>query len=86
MKQINIGELEIPLAYFEYSKEEKEVFCLELLEVMLISIERNLKGDFDKLDILDQILQSSIITNLETENYEICAVFSDMRKLLNERN
>jgi hypothetical protein len=34
---------------------------------------------------VDLIIQSSLITNEEEENYEMCQVLVDIRKLINEK-
>jgi predicted nucleotidyltransferase len=85
MKQIRIGEVEIPHEYFSYSKEKKEELCNELLNAMLLILEDQIPSQYNKKEVLDEILESSIITNIEDEVYEVCQVFHDVRNLLNEQ-
>jgi hypothetical protein len=85
MKQVEIGEIEIPLEYFNLSVDEKETLCLEIMNAMIEVLDKTLKPNFDRKEVLDLILQSSIMTNIKTEQYEICQFLSDVRKLLNEQ-
>jgi len=81
---IKIGELEVPVDYFNFCKEDKEILCNEVMDAMLHILDRQLKPDLDRLEVLDKLLESSIITNQEQEEYEICQVLVDIRTLINE--
>lgn len=84
MKRVQIGEVEIPNDYFKLTKEEKRVLCIEIMDVMLTLLDKNMRPELDRLDMLDLLLQSSIISNEETEKYEICQFLFDVRKILHE--
>ena len=62
----------------------KTILCEEILDAMLHMLDRELKPDLDRIQILDRLLESSIITNQEQEEYEICQVLMDIRTLINE--
>jgi hypothetical protein len=49
---------------------------------MLYIIDKNVEPQIDRMKILDGIIESSIITNLEDENYEVVQVLSDVKTLL----
>jgi hypothetical protein len=83
-QKTKIGELEIPIEYFDLSKEEKDYLINEILNVMLTIIDKNVIPTVNRIDILNQILDSSIETNIEDEVYEICAVLYDIKQKLNE--
>jgi hypothetical protein len=83
-KHVKLGDLEIPVDYFNMSKEDKEVLCNVIMDGMLTVLDRGLKSDIDRIEIFDKILESSIITNQEQEEYEICQVLVDIRTLMNE--
>jgi hypothetical protein len=83
-QKTKIGELEIPLEYFDLTKEEKDYLINEILNVMLTIIDKNVIPTVNRIDILNQILDSSIETNIEDEVYEICAVLWDIKQKLNE--
>ena len=85
MKQVEIGEIEIPLEYFNLPVDEKESLCLDIMNAMMEILEKTLRPHIDRKEVLDLILQSSIMTNIRTEQYEICQFLSDVRKLLNEQ-
>jgi hypothetical protein len=83
-KHVKVGELEVPVDYFKYDKEDKEILCNEIMDMMLHILDRQLRPDIDRMQILDKLLESSIITNQELEEYEICQVLMDIRNLINE--
>ena len=84
VNKTKIGILEIPIEYFDLSKEEKDYLINEILNVMLTIIDKNVIPTVNRIDILNQILDSSIETNIEDEVYEICAVLYDIKQKLNE--
>jgi hypothetical protein len=83
-KHIKVGEMEIPINYFSFNRNEKEMLCLELMDAMLHVLDRELNQELDRVAVLDRLLESSIITNQDEENYEICQVLIDIRILINE--
>jgi hypothetical protein len=83
-KHIKVGELEVPIDYFSFNRNEKEQLCLQLMDAMLHVLDRELNQELDRVAVLDRVLESSIITNQDEENYEICEVLKDIRILINE--
>lgn len=83
-RHVKVGELEVPIDYFRYDKENKTVLCEEILDAMLHMLDKQLNPNLDRIKILDRLLESSIITNQEEEEYEICQVLMDIRTLINE--
>ena len=83
-RHVKVGELEIPIDYFKFCKEDKEILCNEIMDAMLHMLDRQLKPNLDRLKVLDRLLESSIVTNQEQEEYEICQVLVDIRTLINE--
>jgi len=83
-EHIKVGELEIPIDYFKYNKEDKDILCNEIMDIMLHMLDKHLRPDMDRIKVLDLLLESSIITNQEQEEYEVCQVLTDIRKLMNE--
>ena len=83
-RHIKVGELEVPIDYFKFRKEDKEILCNEIMDAMLHMLDRQLRPNLDRLRVLDRLLESSIITNQEQEEYEICQVLMDIRTLINE--
>lgn len=85
MNKVQIGELEIPNDYFKLNKEEKKELCLEMIDVVLLILDKKLNKEINRFDMLDLLLISSIQTNLEDEKYEICQFLTDIRNILNEQ-
>lgn len=82
MKTIRVGEMEVPESYFSLPKEDKDVICNSILESILYILEKNIPKDVNHMDVLSRIIESSIITNQEEENYEICGVLTDIKKMI----
>lgn len=84
MKNIKIGELEIPFEYFELTEEERNILIDEVYNSMLLLIDRTTNPVYNRKEILEKIIDSSLITNRDEENYEICQVLFDLKKHINE--
>jgi hypothetical protein len=83
-KQIKVGHLDVPTDYFKLPQEDKDVVCNSILESILYILERHINDDsIDKINVLNRIIDSSIITNQHEENYEVCGVLVDIRNLIN---
>ena len=83
--QIRIGDVEIPKEYFNLKKEDKDEICEYLANKIFMMVDRTANKGFDRGFLVDQIIQSSLITNEEEENYEMCQVLIDIRNLINEK-
>ena len=83
-KHIKIGEIEIPSNYWDMNEDERTELCLTLMDGMLTILDKTLNPEFDRLAVLDLLLVSSIISNEENEEYEVCEVMSSIRKLIND--
>lgn len=83
-EHIKVGELEIPLSYWDMTEQEKNDLCLTIMDSMLIILDKHLNEGISRMDVLDKMLQSSIMVNTQTEEYEICEVMTRIRKLINE--
>jgi len=81
---LKIGEMEIPQEYFKLSDEDKKLICDVILNKIYYMVDRMSTGDMPKLDFIYLLIDSSIITNEEEENFEVCQVLMDIRNLLNE--
>jgi len=79
-----VGELEIPLTYWEMTEQDKNDLCLTIMDSMLIILDKHLNEGLNRMDVLDKMLESSIMVNRQEEEYEICEVMTRIRKLINE--
>jgi hypothetical protein len=84
LKHIKVGELQIPESYWDLTEEAKDQLCLTIMDSMLTILDKTLNVEINRFDILDKMLESSIIVNESNEEYEICEVMYKIRKLLNE--
>lgn len=84
-EQIELGFINIPKAYFDYSVKQKKAICIKAIDKLLIYIEENLDDPtINRIQFLDEILESSIISNNEVDAYEVSGFLNDCRKMLNE--
>jgi hypothetical protein len=79
-----LGYVDVPKQYFKLEKNKKDVICLKIIDMLLHQLDEQVDKTINRIDLLDEIMESSIESNLEDENYEIAQVFSDIRKILNE--
>lgn len=80
-----IGFLDIPTNYIKYDDETKILFCNDLIDTMLRLIEKDLSKapEINRINFLIQVLESSLITNENMENYEVCSVLRDCLNQIN---
>ena len=83
-KQDEIGYIDIPMEYCELTSEEKRAICNKIIDMLLRQIDKELAPEINRINFLDEILESSLISNEELEQFEICACLLDIRKILNE--
>jgi hypothetical protein len=79
-----IGFIDIPKEYCRFNKKEKRVVCNKIIDVLLTTIDRDLDPIINRITFLNEVLESSIISNEELEQYEICQCLQDIRTILNE--
>jgi hypothetical protein len=79
-----IGYIDIPKEYCHFTSKEKRAVCNKLIDMLLHTIDRELDPTINRITFLDEVLESSIISNEELEQYEICACLKDIRTILNE--
>lgn len=84
MKQVKVGELLIPADYWDLTETEKMDLCLTVMDSMLIILDKHILPEYDRMDVLDTLLQSSIIFNEENDNFEVTDLMYRIRKVINE--
>jgi hypothetical protein len=85
-RNVKVGEIEIPLDYWSMKKDERTIFCLTLMDGILTLLDRQIKPEYNRIDFLSKLIDSSIETNEMEENYEVCQVLKDIRNLIDEEN
>jgi hypothetical protein len=81
---VKIGELEIPADYWSLNPNYKRELCLTIIDAILTLLDKQVSPELNRIVVLEKLLESSIITNAEDENYEICQVLTDIKNILNE--
>jgi hypothetical protein len=82
--KIDIGYLEVPKDYLKLSKEDRLIICDHLIDSFIKQLDGSLNPNINRINFLEEILDASIQSNEDLENYEICVVLSDCKNRLNE--
>jgi hypothetical protein len=82
--QIDIGFIDVPKEYSLFTEEKKIVLCDRIIDSMLTQIDKEVPEYINRITFLIEILESSLITNEEHENFEVCVVLRDILKRLND--
>lgn len=81
---IKVGEIEIPVDYWLLSEDDKVELSFLILDCMTTLLNENLHSHINKVRALDKLIDSSIITNLQEEQYEIVDLLTKIRTMINE--
>jgi len=84
MRSVKVGYMDIPEDYFEMDSINKETVCLVLLDGLLTLVDKKFDRQYNRKDILNKLIESSIETNIKEETYEVAAVLRDIKTILNE--
>jgi hypothetical protein len=82
-KSIQIGNFEVPEDYFKLTSTDKEAICVMVMNDILNIIDKQIPQHINRISFLDKVLDSSIITNLEEEEYLVVQVLTDIKQLIN---
>jgi hypothetical protein len=83
-EHIELGYFDIPKAYADFTVKQKKAVCIKIIDVLLEHIDKNLDPTINRISFLDDVLESSLMTNEEDEEYTVCQVLYDCRKLIND--
>ena len=83
-EHIDIGFIDVPKGYEKLTDENKSNICDLLIDRLLFVLDKELPVQIGRVSFLVSVLESSLITNEEQENYEICSVLRDTLKRINE--
>jgi hypothetical protein len=81
---IELGYIDIPKNYADFTDKQKKVVCIKIVDVLLKHIDKELDPTINRLSFLDEVLESSLMTNEQDEEYIVCQVLFDCRKLIND--
>jgi len=85
-EEINIGSIDVPIDYSKLNSKQKKAVCNNLIDVLLMTIDNTLPPHINRIQFLDEVLESSIESNNDLERYEISQTLYDMRKQLDFDN
>ena len=85
-EEIDIGSIDVPIDYSKLNNKQKAAICDNLIDTLLMSIDRALPPHINRIQFLDEVLISSIESNNELEQYEVSQTLYDMRKRLDLDN
>jgi hypothetical protein len=81
---VKVGEIEVPVNYWLLSEEEKIELSFLILDCFTTLLNEHLDSHINKVRALDKLIDSSIITNIENEQYEIVDLLTKIRTMINE--
>jgi hypothetical protein len=81
---ITLGFIDIPVTYWNMTQKDKDKLCNKMIRALIRKLDEDLNPEINRIAALDDIMESSILSNEMEENYEICEVFQNIRKILNE--
>jgi hypothetical protein len=86
MKHIDLGFIDVPIDYTKFDNKQKEALCDRLIDTLIQYIDRELDEapHINRINLLNDVLESSLLSNEYLENYEVCGVIKDMITRLNE--
>lgn len=83
-EHIELGYFDIPKNYLEFTDKQKNDVCNKIIDVLLLHIDKQLDPTINRISFLDEVLESSLQTNEQEEEYIVCQVLFDCRKMINE--
>lgn len=83
-RSVKLGFIDIPKDYIDLPLENRIEICDTLIDVLLRKIDKNLAPQYNRVDFLLEVLESSLETNIEEETYEVATVIRDCINRLNE--
>jgi len=82
MRRLLSDQINMPSNYFELSEEERLDICVGVMETIYEEIIKASGVQFDKIELFHRVLDATIEYNEKTENYEVCGLLADTKKLL----
>lgn len=83
-QQVDFGYFTVPREYSNFDKDKKQEVCDSIIDSIYRYIDRNLDQDINRISFLEEVFESSLLSNEMEENYEMCTVLRDCIIRLNE--
>ena len=81
----SMESVSVPENYNEMTSKDREDICLGLLETIYDIIIKSTNTEYSKLDLIYKILDSTLTHHEKLEEYEVCSLIRDTRKILDEQ-
>lgn len=79
---MDLGKIDIPTNYIDLTYEQKIVVCDHLIDTVLLSIDKILPQQINRIQFLMEVIDDSIESNNKLEQYEVSQTLFDMKKRL----
>lgn len=83
-EQVEIGWVDIPISYSTFTNKNKIKICDKLIDSLLFYIDKELDPTINRITFLEEVLDSTLETNVDLELYEVAQVIHDCKKRLND--
>lgn len=80
-----LSTVKVPENYHDMNPEERKDVCIKLLETVYELIIKSTSDNHSKLELIYKVLDSTLLHHETLEDYEICSLISDTRKILDEQ-
>lgn len=80
-----MNSVKVPNNYHNLTQQEKKDSCIGLLETIYDIIIKTTNTNYSKIDLIYKILESTLRHHETLEDYEVCSLISDTRKILDEQ-
>ena len=60
---IELGFIDIPKAYLDFTSKQKKAVCNKIIDLLLQDIDKHLDKTISRITFLDEVLESSIESN-----------------------
>jgi hypothetical protein len=83
-EQVELGWIDIPIAYPTFTNKNKVKICDNIIDTLLHYIDKELDPTINRITFLEEVLDSTLETNVDLELYEVAQVIHDCKKRLND--
>ena len=83
-EQIELGWIDIRVAYPTFTDKNKVRICDNIIDTLLNYIDKELDPTINSITFLEELLDSTLETNVDLELYEVAQVIHDCKKRLND--
>ena len=83
-EHIELGYIDIPVLYPTFTDKNKIKLCDNIIDTLLLYIDNQLDPNINRITFLEEVLDSTLQSNIDLELYEVAQVIHDCKKRLND--